>query len=593
MPGFIAHIGKEKILFAPETRTKLVIDRIESPLGYQIERRVVNKFMNDRLFIDTGKYTIVLEGIVLNNYELMAQYKALTWQNCIAKMYEQEGDAFFNAFRGSFSGMFYDKHLDKWLIYTNHTGEKQVFYTQIQEGLLIATEMRYMVETMRLNHQQIELNETGCYFTLTHGFCIEDHTLVQTIKKLEAGYYLRIGRDKKIEHIQYYRFSNKPKQMTQEEAVEGIDRYFRQAIKRAFEKDREYGYKHIACLSGGLDSRMTVWVAHQMGYTDQLNITFSQSCYWDFSIAQKIAIDLHHDWLFKPLDGGDCIRLIDEVSPMTYGMTNFFNMCHGWSLERLIDYERYGIMHTGQLGDVVLGSFYKTMQYNPLFKIGQGAYSQEVIERLSDYQFMHEYEDEEIFCLYSRGFAGANQGLLTYQENTEQYSPFMDVDLLEFAYSIPLELRFNHKIYFDWILDKYPAAAEYIWEKTRTKIHRFENRPLRIINIFGYEVTHWSEGALFRNYIKGFIMRRLGLKKKNVKRETPVIASKDKMNPVDYWYQTNPALREFIDAYWQEHKHLLPSNQLGKDMTHLYEDCVLYDKLQALSVLAAIELIKE
>lgn len=593
MPGFIAHIGKEKIPFAPETRTKLVVDRIESPLGYQIERRVVNKFMNDRLFIDTGKYTIVLEGIVLNNHELMAQYKALTWQNCITKMYEQEGDAFFNAFRGSFSGMLYDKHQDKWLIYTNHTGEKQVFYTQTEDGLLIASEMRYMVETMRLNHLPLELNETGCYFTLTHGFCIEDHTLVQSVKKLEAGYYLRIGRDKKIEHIQYHRFSNKPKQMTQDEAVEGIDKYFRQAIKRAFEKDREYGCKHIACLSGGLDSRMTVWVAHQMGYTDQLNITFSQSSHLDFSIAQKIATDLHHDWLFKPLDGGDCIRLIDEVSPMTYGMTNFFNMSHGWSLERLIDYERYGIMHTGQVGDVVLGTFYHKMEYNPLVKVGQGAYSHEMIERLSDYQFEQDYEDEEIFCLYTRGFTGANQGLLTYQENTEQYSPFMDVDLLEFAYSIPLELRFNHKIYFDWILDKYPAAAEYIWEKTRTKIHRFENRPMRTIHILGYEVPHWSEGREFRDYVKGFILRRLGLKKKKAKQETLVIASKDKMNPLDYWYQTNPALREFMDTYWQEHKHLLPTNQLGKDMTHLYEDCVLYDKLQSLSVLAAIKLMNQ
>ena len=222
MPGYIAHIGKGHLSFAPEMRSKLVIERIDSPIGYQIERRVVNKFMNDRLFIDTAKYTIVLEGVVLNNHQLIKQYRAVTWQNCLMKMYEQIGDTFFNNFRGSFSGLFYDKQQDKWLIYTNHTGEKQVFYTITPDGLLVASEMRYMVDTMRLNELPIELNETGCYFTLTHGFCIEDHTLVKSVKKLEAGYFLRINRDKTIEHIQYHRFTNKPKQMTQDEAVEGI-----------------------------------------------------------------------------------------------------------------------------------------------------------------------------------------------------------------------------------------------------------------------------------------------------------------------------------------------------------------------------------
>ena len=53
----------------------------------------------------------------------------------------------------------------------------------------------------------------------------------------------------------------------------------------------------MACLSGGLDSRMTVWVAHDLGYTHQLNMTFCQSNYLDFKIAQQIATDLRHDFM--------------------------------------------------------------------------------------------------------------------------------------------------------------------------------------------------------------------------------------------------------------------------------------------------------
>ena len=587
MSGFIAHIGKDKLSFAAETRKKLVINYIDGD-GYQLERRVVDKFMNDRLFVEMDKYLVVVEGVVLNNHDLMAQYHASSWSDCVIAMYEQEGNAFFNAFRGSFSGLFYDKHQNKWLIYTNHIGDKQVFVYKTADGYIFASEIGFIVDTAKLNKLPLTINETGAYMSLTFGFCIEDVTLVQEITKLCAGHYFKLENGK-LEDIQYHRFTNKPRQMTQQEAVEGIDKYFRQAIRRAFEKDKEYGYRHIACLSGGLDSRMTVWVAHEMGYTDQLNITYSESGYLDFSIAQEIATDLHHDWLFKPLDGGDCIREIDDVSSITYGSANFFGLAHGLSMEKLINYDDFGIIHTGQLGDVIIGTYLKKMQYGQFPKITDGAYSEELRERIESYKFKYDYEDAELFMMYNRGFCGIAQGLLTFQENSESYSPFTDVDFFEFCYSIPLELRFNHKIYFDWILDRYPQAAVYIWENTRAKITRFENHKQRTMYVLGYEVPHFSERAAFKRYLRGFILRRLGLQKKGAKRKTITLASKFNMSPIDYWYNTNPFLRSFMQSYWSANSHLLPSGQMGDDMKHLFEDCVLYDKLQAMSVLGAIK----
>ena len=586
MPGFILNIGKEKLTFPKEVRRKLVINRLEGD-AFRLERRVVDKFMNDRLFAETDGYIVVVEGIILNNHDLMAKYQSDSWVDCVVKMYEREGEAFFNAFRGSFSGALYDKKEDKWVVYTCHTGEKQIFYRQIEDGFLLASEMRFVVETMKENGIRPEIDEIGCYFSLTHGFCIEDRTLVKDVHKLIAGHYLRM-QNGKLEVVRYHRFSNKPKEMTQEEAVEGIDRLFRQAVKRAFDKDREYGYRHLTCLSGGLDSRMTVWVAHEMGYTDQSNIDFSQSYYLDFKISQQIAIDLHHDYFFSPLDHGDFIHRYKFLPELTYG--SGFMLGHGYSLEQLIDYEPFGIFHTGQIGDSVIGTFFKKNEYNKEYKLGQGAYSHELLERLKDYQFVEDYENEEIFCLYTRAFTGANQGLLTFQENTEHYSPFTDTDFLEFCYSIPLELRYGHKIYFDWVLDKYPGAGNYVWEKTKQIIHRFENRTPKTMRVLGYEVPHFAEPG-FKRYVKGFVLRRLGLRKKSEKPKTIVQNSPCSMNPVDYWYNTNPVIKEFMDGFWEQNHALIPSQILHDDMAHLYKDCVPYDKLQCLSALSAIKLI--
>ena len=589
MPGFILHIGKKKISFPEETRKKLVINKIEGDT-FTLERRVVNKFMNDRVFFDSPLFTIIVEGVVLNNHLLIEKYSAENWEQCVQEMYLRNGDSFFNEFRGSFSGALYDKQQEKWIIYTDHIGDKQIFYTETPEGYIFGSEIGFLVNARKINNLPVTVDETGCYMTLTHGFCIDDKTLVKEVHKLIAGHYYELTPSG-LRILRYHQFSNIPdKALTEDNAIEDINRLFQNAVRLQFEKDRDYGYRHLACLSGGLDSRMTVWVAHQMGYTDQLNITFSQSGYLDFSVAQQIAIDLHHDWLFKPLDGGDCINLIDKITPITYGSANFFGLAHGKSMEDLINYEPFGIIHTGQIGDAIIGTFFKKNEFNPEYKMGQSAYSLELIERLSDYKIQEDYHNEEIFCLYTRAFTGANQGLLTFQENSESCSPFIDVDFLEFCYKIPLNLRFGHKIYFDWILQKYPEASEYVWEHTGKKIKSFENKELKYTQVMGKKLP-MPGNPEFRGWLKGSILRRLGLRKKGQKPKTIVLVSKNNMNPVDYWYNTNPRLKEFMDNYWDNHNHWIPEGQIKEDMTHLYKDCVLYDKLQCLSVLSAMKFI--
>ena len=584
MPGFIIHTGSSSFDLSLETRKKLVVERIDGD-GFFVERRVVNKFMNDRIFIDTKDYVVIVEGVVLNNHDLMDKYASDSWVDCVIKMYQTDGEAFFNSFRGSFSGALYDKAADKWIVYTGHTGEKQVFFAQVPGGYLFGSEMRFMVGALKQNGLPVTLDKTGCYLSLTHGFCIEDRTLVSEVHKLIAGHYLRLTSDG-LENIRYHRFSNKPdSRMTQEEAIEGIDKFFRQAIKRQFEKDREYGYRHIACLSGGLDSRMTVWVAHEMGYTDQTNIDFSQSGYLDFTISQQIAIDLHHDYFFHPLDGGDFIPRYRFNSKITYG--NGFLMGHGYSMEQFINYDSFGIMHTGQIGDSIIGTFFKKNEYNTKVILGQGAYSQVLLDRLAGYHFVEEYENEEIFCLYTRAFTGANQGLLTFQENTESYSPFTDVDFLEYCYSIPLTLRFGHKIYIDWVLQKYPGAGEYVWEKTGERLSPIECRIPRYMVIHGYRIPHFTDPA-FPKYLKGFVLRRIGKLKKEDKGKTLKLSSGNNMNPVDYWFDTNPAISSFVEFFWNDNRNRIIDEGLSKDMELLINQDAVYDKLQCLNVLSAI-----
>lgn len=604
MPGFVATIGTN-IKVAPSKEERCLLSSIQGK-NFFIEHRTNRKFSNDKFLFENDGYIFLLDGVVFNNHKLMEKYKCSKWKECVEKMHSKDALTFYNEFRGSFLGLVYDKNNDSWLFYTDHVGDKQIFYSHLENGgWLIGTEMSYMVDTLRLNNLSMTPNRDAAYMAITLGYVIEDNTLVKEIRKLVAGHYLVLTNGEIVES-QYHRFNNTPIARSKEEMIEKIDKLFRNAVQLQFEKDKEYGYRHMACLSGGLDSRMTVWVAHELGYTHQLNMTFCQSNYLDFKIAQQIATDLRHDFMYKALDGGNCIYDIDRVSKLSYGMACFFGLSHTFSMFNKINYQDYGVIHSGMIGDVVVGSYMDDVSYRPAL-ITDGAYSTEVVDKLRDYKFKYQYDNAEIYMMYNRGFGFCGQGALAYgHTDTETFSPFYDVEFLEYCFSIPLAWRCGHEIYHEWILTKYPEAANYIWEKIGTTIIEYKNQkqnPKQSIkrhymNIFGMQVPAPSD-PYFGEYIKGFVLRRLGLRKKVGKQvqqtednHTFMLETKDNMNPVDYWYYGNTELKAFMDDYWRTNKNVVNDTQLLIDMTYLYEECkATYDKLQPLTVVAAYKLI--
>lgn len=160
MPGFIAHIGKEKILFNNPSEPDVIIEHMDSPMGYQIERRVAPQYLSDSLFIDNGRYVIVLDGEVRNISELMKKYKAFAWQHCVAKVYESKGDTFFRILIGSFAGLLYDKHMGKWIVFDCYADDRHIYYAQTENEAFISTDKNYLVQAKA---EDIKVLPDGCF----------------------------------------------------------------------------------------------------------------------------------------------------------------------------------------------------------------------------------------------------------------------------------------------------------------------------------------------------------------------------------------------------------------------------------------------
>lgn len=576
MPGFLGYIGKRtnQSIFGKNQRKDLANDIISNDLIY-LERRTVNKFLNDKVFIENEEFIVVTEGVILNSKDLINKYNCINLSEAIIEMYKKNGNEFFNEFRGSFSGFLCDKKNNKEIIYTSHIGDKQVFYSKVGNDFVFGSEINFIIEYYKKSNIKYNLNEVGAYNLLTYGYMLEENTLFSEIKKLIAGHYILITNNS-IDIIQYYKLDNDTNySQTEEEIIENIDILFRQAVKRAFNKDKEYGYRHLVALSGGLDSRMTTWVANDMGYGSNIvNYTFSQSGYLDETIAKKIAGDLKHEWIFKFLDNGLFLMNIEEIVKISSGGALYYGLGHGKSCLDLIDLDTFGIVHSGQLGDVIIGTYFSSLDSDKEYSIGDGAYSKMLINKLDNHSLKLKYKNQEIFKFYNRGFNGINQGLLTSQESTETYSPFCDLDFLKYCLQIPLKFRYNHNIYFKWILKKYRRAANYKWETLNGKITD------KKVNILNRQILLKQLPIKSIYYLK----RKLGIQKS-------ALSSKNHMNPLDYWYDTNKDLRDFMENYYESNINRLSFNkELMNDCKYLYNKGNNIEKNQVLTLLSVLKL---
>ena len=544
----------------------------ENNNSFSLNYSTPNKYKKDKIHFENDDYLLILDGIILNKQQLLIENQNTNWTEIVINLYKEFGRDFFKLLKGSYYGFIFNKKQNKWDVFTDHIGSKPLFYYENESLICFSNDYSGLVSHLKSQNLKLSLNENAAYLIISYGYVFEDVTITNEIKRLLVGHSVQIN-DSQLSLSKFFQLSNKEIDISEEEAIEVLDKEFRKSVKRAFDKDKEYNYEHIAALSGGLDSRMTVWVANELGYKNQNNITFSQSDYLDESIAKEIARDLKHEWIFKYLDNGTFLKNLEEITKITGGNVLYYGLSHAQSMYNKLNFENLGVLHSGQLGDVVISSFSSSQTSHQPYKFGDGAFSKKYIHRISNFNLKESYDNEEIFKMYIRGFYGANQGLLASMEYTETSSPFYDIDFLQFALTLPLKYRYKHDLYLKWIKKKYPKAAEYIWEREKVPVNY-----KYWLTIKGHKIP--------LNQIINRIKGKLGLARYGSN-------TKNHMNPLQYWYDSNKDLKKWMDEYVNQNLNIIDDYPILKtDCIELFKSKEWTGKIQVLSLLSAVKLLK-
>ncbi len=530
------------------------------------KRNTLNKFMRDKAFVNAGDIAFVCDGVILNLTELHNQFHTESTEDLIPIMYHRFGEQFFSHFIGSFSGALFDSSKNLWLVWTNHTGEKSVFYSNNSKLFVAGSQVNYLIDAFKEKGIALTFDEQAAYQMLTFGFMEGNSTYANEIKRLRGGQYLRY-QDGKQEVKEYFMLHKHPERFsgkTEDQIVEELDRVFRAASELEYAKDEEYGYEHLADLSGGLDARMNMWVAHTTKPRHIQFITYCKANYLDELIAKQLAAYWNDEILVKPLDDVTYLYEIDEIVFMNAGLSLYSGITGGKRMLEHINFDVYGMEHTGQLNGGIIGSYLSAIGGG---KEPTGMYSEKLKDRLTKTN-KADFDDHELYMLYTRGFQGVMNTQQIRSNYTEAYTTTVNPEFMQLCMDIPVSIRINHKLYKKWILSKYPEAAKYKWEKTGAVIT--ENR--------------------YVGFVRKVVRRGPAKLKRMLGRDSEIVTG---MNPLDYWIAHDRQISDYMDSYEKKGYEAIKqyaSPQLLEDMTSLFEAGTANEKTMVLTVLAASKL---
>ncbi len=518
------------------------------------------KFHKDKIFTETGDYILGIDGVLLNLQQLYNAYARKGLSDLILYLYRKEKEVFPKHFKGVFSGFIYEKKTEKLLFFNDKTATKQVFYSQVGAKLLIAPNLTSIAKARESCKAENALHIRAVYAMFTFSGMIDDQTLINDVHKLGAGACILFENGKS--HVaKYYDYNQIPISIHDKaKAIRLFNDAFVEAVRLEYLKDETYGYTQIATLSGGLDSRMNLLVATDLGFKPE-TFCFSQSGYADDTISRKIADDLGLKHHFVPLDGGDFLKSISEMLTINSGLHFYHGSAHYHYALKQAYKKSFGLMHTGQIGDGLLGGL---ITKNKAFL--SKANSRVFLPKLNlSEAYLQSFRDEEVYKIYQRVFNLTNFGsFVVEQHQTYLVSPFYDDDVMRVALSIEPKLKINQNIYIDWILEYHPKATQYVWERT------------------GFKPDKKWKTALSRytNKLKKEYYKSVGKQQKL------------SMNPYEFWLASNKSVADYIDRFFQDRIDLISHNgMLAKDINAVYNTDVFLNKSIVITLLETIRML--
>ncbi len=424
---------------------------------------------NDSYLYQDQNTLACFDGILANSQSLIDSYGSKGIKGLLERVLLVQDTSMPRHFFGQFTCMsFHAKEKERGIFFGNQMGSARLYYWHQENRLVVSNSLAMVVAILRHNQVQCHVNELGLRMLLVYGYTLADFSTIAQIKHLEAGKILE-WESGTLKVSEYHNYHTEASSAKVHQALPILNDLFKEALGHIRSWDLQHHKKHLAFLSGGLDSRMAVYTAVNLGFKGLSVLNFSQSGYRDNRIAMKIAQNLKLNYHLYPLDQGKYLVDAHEAIFYNEGQVVYHGAAHLEAALKSMNLDDYGVIVSGQVGDLVLGSFLSMPRHE---KAGTGkkgiSLNPQDDPELEDAirQITPKYPNHEIYALYNRGINASSNGDLACYKQGHSLSPFMYPPFADFCLSLDPKIRYNNHLYFKWISTYQSQAAKVPWEKT-------------------------------------------------------------------------------------------------------------------------------
>lgn len=269
------------------------------------------------IYSDDKQIVIVFNGEIYNYLILRADlvrqgvhFTTSSDTEVILKLYEKEGISSFRKLDGMFAFSIYDKRLNKVFIARDFFGEKPLYYTQIDQNFVWASELKSLLKVLS-SKPKISTLGLNHYLRLT--YIPAPHTIYQDIFKLEANHYLEydlLENKYSISPIEN-EFDKEPLKFDFDSAKNKTESLVRESVESRSVSDVPIG----TFLSGGVDSSVVSLCLAQMKEQkiNTFSIGFKKGSFDETDKSQLVAKQInskHHEFI---IDEDDLKHDIHEI----------------------------------------------------------------------------------------------------------------------------------------------------------------------------------------------------------------------------------------------------------------------------------------
>ncbi|MCX6648712.1 MAG: asparagine synthase-related protein [Candidatus Bathyarchaeota archaeon] len=451
---------------------------------------LLDRDFEKNFFYDRNKPLLcILMGRIYNQKEIALKFGVDDYEDdasLIAQLYEKNGFKFAGDLNGSFAAAIYDGIRDRVIVLNDRHGFFPLFYSLDPEKFSFGSELKVLLTDASVSK---DIDKTAISEFFMFKFLLNDRTFFTHAKYLRPAHILIYDRtNDKLSLECYWSPTLKPKT---DKPMETYLSEFRKLMEKSIERRVRDKKKIGVFLSGGLDSRLITAYTNKNN-TELITFTFGVEGCQQQKIAKEVAERLGVENIFLEIPSDFIARYASLIVHEGDGLVRIRD-CHFISLlesiSKKVDTILLGMAGGELFGQTILPKIFKLEKKEELVDYifqtrtahSSDAYSKIFVESFPEINqtvkqdFQQTFNDInfpsivdvahywEIVHYLPRYIYQAFQ---YYNWYIEARHPFLDNDLVDFAFNLPSHFKLNESFLQKALKTQFPTLADIPWEYT-------------------------------------------------------------------------------------------------------------------------------